>query len=153
MNHDSLLKNADSAASGVPSSVEVWAKVQPGGAVALLAINTAAKGDANLSVDLSQVLPVVTPGWCTSKPCKVRDIWCGCSCSSSQPDAAAALHISSNASPNCGLIRQLLTRLCSLARPRKETTRREQGGRQVEGRRPGPARLGLRVNHRTMIIY
>ena len=59
--------------------VEVWAKLQPDGAVALLAINTAGSGDAALSVDLSQVWPTTDrppAGWCTSKPCAIRDIWC-----------------------------------------------------------------------------
>lgn len=80
-------------------SVEVWAKLQPFGAVALLAINTGEVGDADIAVDLSQVaqqmsLPMdkeTKPSvptwisldyepfhrsWCSSRPCAIRDIWC-----------------------------------------------------------------------------
>ena len=73
------LLNLTRTASDVPSSAEVWAKLQPGGAVALLAINTAATGAAiDLSVDLSTEVSLRSPAgsWCTAKPCIVRDIWC-----------------------------------------------------------------------------
>jgi hypothetical protein len=77
------------------NSVEVWAKLQPSGAVALLAINTGEVGDADIAVDLSQVAQQITlpmdretkssishdyeplhRSWCSSQPCAIRDIWC-----------------------------------------------------------------------------
>jgi alpha-galactosidase len=67
-----------SSTAGSTAAIEVWAKLQPSGAVALLAINTdAATSSAEISVDLSEVWPQgMTPeGWCRSKPCTVRDIW------------------------------------------------------------------------------
>ena len=61
------------------TAVEVWAKLQPSGAVALLAINTDATtaSSAETSVDLAAVWPQGTmpAGWCRSKPCAIRDIW------------------------------------------------------------------------------
>ena len=80
--------SSSSSSSSVVAAVEVWAKLQPGGAVALLAFNTdAVTHSAPMSVDLSAVWPAgVTPpaGWCSSskgegkgkgKACSVRDIW------------------------------------------------------------------------------
>ena len=75
--------SAAAAAAPAPAGgveVEVWAKLQPSGAVALLAINTdAAASSTHMSVNLSVVWPQgTTPaGWCSSKsrPCNVRDIW------------------------------------------------------------------------------
>jgi hypothetical protein len=63
---------------GSNGGVEVWAKLQPHGAVALLAINTAASGNpsAEVSVDLFQAWPAAPAGWChESQPCSIRDIW------------------------------------------------------------------------------
>lgn len=56
---------------GQGQGFEVWAKHQPEGALALLAINTDAKKSANVSLDLSQVSRVT---WCGGG-CTVRDVW------------------------------------------------------------------------------
>jgi hypothetical protein len=61
------------AGSAAAASVEVWAKTQAGGAVALLAINVATSGAADLDLDLAQSLKKLA-GWCASG-CKTRDVW------------------------------------------------------------------------------
>ena len=87
--------DSESTANVAARNVEVWAKLQPGGAVAMLAINTQEAGDADFVMELSQVaqqmsvaidsettLPIphgyqpVLRSWCTSQPCAIRDIWC-----------------------------------------------------------------------------
>lgn len=87
---DKTTSDVDTSAN----TVEVWAKLQPDGAVALLAINLNATGDAEVVVNLSEVvqqmsIPIdennVSPiprvykplhsGWCDSRPCAIRDIW------------------------------------------------------------------------------
>jgi alpha-galactosidase len=68
---------AKAKAKAAPA-VEVWAKLQPSGAVALLAINTdATASSAETSVDLAAAWPqgAMPAGWCRSKPCAIRDIW------------------------------------------------------------------------------
>eukprot|EP01052_Picozoa_sp_SAG31_P012106 SAG31_NODE_699_length_12741_cov_5.762617_7_plen_140_part_00 len=61
------------ATSRVPQ-IEVWAKAQPSGAFALLAINTGASVDAKLELNLAEALHL--PGWCSGEgSCAVRDIW------------------------------------------------------------------------------
>ena len=97
LNATTSVAASDSLSAGnvASSNVEVWAKLQPGGAVALLAINTKEMGDADVIVELSQVaqqMSVTTDSettvsiphgyqpvhhtWCTSQPCAIRDIWC-----------------------------------------------------------------------------
>eukprot|EP01043_Picozoa_sp_COSAG02_P018875 COSAG02_NODE_893_length_16140_cov_19.677621_15_plen_160_part_00 len=97
LNATTSVAASDSLSAGnvASSNVEVWAKLQPGGAVALLAINTKEMGDADVIVELSQVaqqMSVATDSettvsiphgyqpvhhtWCTSQPCAIRDIWC-----------------------------------------------------------------------------
>jgi hypothetical protein len=69
--------NLTSAGAG-PGAIEVWAKLQPSGAVALLAINTAATASSTEhAVELSEVWPegAAPEGWCRTQPCAVRDIW------------------------------------------------------------------------------
>ena len=51
-------------------NVEVWAKRQPKGALALLAINTATTGNASVSLDLRTVLPTAA-----AAGFHLRDVW------------------------------------------------------------------------------
>ena len=76
------------------SNVQVWSKLQPGGAVALLAINLKAVDNVSLVIDLSDVAKQMSipmdqetitsiphgyeplhSSWCNSRPCAIRDIW------------------------------------------------------------------------------
>lgn len=65
----SLPTTAPEARYATPTSTEVWAKKQPSGAVAVLAINTGTSG----TVDISVALELLMPGVATSF--SVRDIW------------------------------------------------------------------------------
>ena len=65
------------------NKVEVWAKLQPNGKVAVLAINTDDMLSHSVDIKVSELWPgsasIFTPSepleWCTTTPCDVRDVW------------------------------------------------------------------------------
>lgn len=71
---DNGAESMESSKAASATSIEVWAKVLPKGAIALLAINTDTSASAGLEIKLAPILGKPAT-WCATGDCKVRDVW------------------------------------------------------------------------------